>query len=719
MATEVEIDAKINTAGSAQSLRALNKDLKDLISLQGQVTSGSDQYKRLQRAITDTEGKIGDLKDSFQTLRGSGIERVNSSLSLFKEGIQNADTDKLKIGLDGIGSAMKAIPIFLLIQGITFLAEKFGILGKVAEFVTGLINDFTDALGFTTIALEKQTKALIESTEKQAKLVQARYEAEIQFANAAGQRTAELEIQKALSVEASAKAQFLYITNLQNQKKELSKEEQKQFEDLQAALIKATSDRLAKQAALSKQFLDIAKNAESDLTKTRLEGTALEIYTIQQATNQRLKELDILASRVVDSNDEYKKFEAARVAITQESSIKIQRIIDAENEKLKALWAERAAEFNRLLGLGLEYQEQVNAARLEDEREANQKIINQYEYEKAFRVYLKQQEVDQIQEIEDNAEAKRRLKSNNRLAFEQAFSNKSLTQQINSVRSERDALLQNEELTQQQRILIIQEAENKILSIRIKQFQKYVGYAQQANQALSEIAQIRTNEENYQLNQQQYAKDAALENDNNRTQEALAREEKQTNQLLANDNLTAEERERIQYNSESRKVAIQNNSQAAQNALTRDFAVKENQLKKQQFERDKKLRLATAFISTAGAVANGLLTQPFIPAGIAAGAAAAALGGIQIAAIARAKYDDGGFSARSTISPATSIDTRAGGGSTSPANFSPSPVSPRQFDPTSVQNAQGNKNTRVYVLQSDIANVTNKVNVIESRSNFN
>jgi len=59
------------------------------------------------------------------------------------------------------------------------------------------------------------------------------------------------------------------------------------------------------------------------------------------------------------------------------------------------------------------------------------------------------------------------------------------------------------------------------------------------------------------------------------------------------------------------------------------------------------LKLLGTIASAAQAVVNGLMTQPFVPAGIIAGATAAALGGLQVAAVAAAKpvlrYETGGI----------------------------------------------------------------------------
>ncbi len=151
MATEIELNAKINTAGTAQGLGDLKKSLKELVSLQSQVGAGTDGFKKLQAAINQTESKIGDLKDGLKTLSGSGVERLTSSLGLLREGFTAADPEKVGVAFKGLGAAMSAIPIFLILEGVKLLAENFKDIIKFFGF------GVTESERLTS-ALEKQKK---------------------------------------------------------------------------------------------------------------------------------------------------------------------------------------------------------------------------------------------------------------------------------------------------------------------------------------------------------------------------------------------------------------------------------------------------------------------------------------------------------------------------------------------------------------------------------
>ena len=75
------LEIKIEAAEAAKTVGDLRKSLKGLIDQQATVAQGSDEWKKLTKAINETEGKIGDLQDSFATLKGSGIERATASLN--------------------------------------------------------------------------------------------------------------------------------------------------------------------------------------------------------------------------------------------------------------------------------------------------------------------------------------------------------------------------------------------------------------------------------------------------------------------------------------------------------------------------------------------------------------------------------------------------------------------------------------------------------------
>lgn len=218
---QITLDIAINNSNSASSIRELNQALKQLISLQSQVGANSKEFKKLQQAINETEGKIGDLTDSFSTLRGSGIERVNASMKLFREGFINADYDKVSIGLKGVGSALKALPIFLIVAGVKLLIDQFnnlkdsgGLIGETFTAITSVINrsiealkNFTDQIGLTAFAAKNAGKQTLIRLKEEEINIKHRYDEEIRLAEAAGKSTKDLESAKASAVTKNLQAQ--------------------------------------------------------------------------------------------------------------------------------------------------------------------------------------------------------------------------------------------------------------------------------------------------------------------------------------------------------------------------------------------------------------------------------------------------------------------------------------------------------------------------------
>jgi hypothetical protein len=220
---EIALEIKIEAANSAETLGEMKSSLKALIAEQQNVVRGSKDWERLSKAINDAEGKIGDLTDSFSTLKGSGIERASSSLGLLREGITNLDFEKVKIGLGGVKAALAATGIMLFVQGITALIENFdelknsgGVIGQVftkigegIDWVLEKLEVFGDWIGLIDKDLNDMSEAIDKNAEKNKEALDAQsaaFDRQIKVAQSAGKSTVELE---------KAKQQAIIDTNLQ------------------------------------------------------------------------------------------------------------------------------------------------------------------------------------------------------------------------------------------------------------------------------------------------------------------------------------------------------------------------------------------------------------------------------------------------------------------------------------------------------------------------
>lgn len=273
---KTNIDILINTAQSAENVRDLRKALKDLVSAQESVDKSSPDFAKLAEGINETESRIGDLNDSFKTLAGSGMERLTSSTYLLRDGFNNLDLDKLKIGLSGLkqlpkalageftkltavinginfkglGTAMKGLaetgvgaltksiiqlgvailtnPIMLLaavIIGLIAVVVKFydkiiplrlavESFGAAVEVVVQALKDFADWIGITDFAGEKAANNQVENAKKVEEATTRRYDQEIAMAEAAGLSTYQIEKDKLMAIQKSQGLQIVGIQKL-------------------------------------------------------------------------------------------------------------------------------------------------------------------------------------------------------------------------------------------------------------------------------------------------------------------------------------------------------------------------------------------------------------------------------------------------------------------------------------------------------------------------
>lgn len=169
LAFSVKIDGVDRAINSFKDLKQAKKDATEAF-LRGD--------KDAAKALADLKDKTEDLTDATQTLKGSGVEKINASFSQLSEGFKNFDTEKIKIGFKGIGAAMSAIPLILLIEGVKALIENFDTVVKFAKELTGAFS-----------AAEKNVRALTKSSEENLvvnKNLIASYDSQIALLTAQG-----------------------------------------------------------------------------------------------------------------------------------------------------------------------------------------------------------------------------------------------------------------------------------------------------------------------------------------------------------------------------------------------------------------------------------------------------------------------------------------------------------------------------------------------------
>ena len=333
---DISIKVAIDTADADKSIKQIKQSLKDLKN----VKAGDKLFEDAQKAATKYKEKLDDIKDAAGAAAGSGVEKLTSSMNLLKDGFVNADPGKLSIGMKGLGMAMKAIPIFLVIEGIRWLIENFekltksgGIVGKVFSAIGDIIGgyiqalkDLGDMLGLTNFAVEDNAEKTIAAAKATEAATTERYDAEIKMAKAAGKDVTEIEIKKQQAIIDSTKLQFEAI------------------KAVAAATGEVTPEQMEKVAALGKVVKDA--QLEIEVMRTTAETKANEdAKKNQQKRNDDLKES--LKEQQQIANDAIKQREendANELKATEELLKKAETLRVHSAEEQLALNKKRAVE---------------------------------------------------------------------------------------------------------------------------------------------------------------------------------------------------------------------------------------------------------------------------------------------------------------------------------------------------------------------------------------
>lgn len=339
---------------ATDGFKKLKNELKEAKNAQAQAAEafgeGSKEYKKAAQQVANLQDKLEDLKDSSVSLKGTGVERLNSSVGLLREGFQNFDTDKLKIGFSALGTAMKAIPIFLIIEGVRYLIENFdelskgnGILAKSLQGVSWVINKlkeeiyaFTDALGLTNSALEKQGDALKTNADKASDALNRQtgeYDLLIDKAKASGKSAVDLEIAKQQAIIETNKKLVEQTIAYVRAGGQLDEEQKKLLTDQLDTIKKA-----ANQIEVIK--LQEEQKRKEDFAKRKAENKKQQDDLFAEALKEQEKEEEIRSWRI-KKEEEANKLEAAnRAKVLEEMKALELKVMQEENQAKIDAWNE-------------------------------------------------------------------------------------------------------------------------------------------------------------------------------------------------------------------------------------------------------------------------------------------------------------------------------------------------------------------------------------------
>lgn len=357
--SKANIDILINTANSAKNVRELRGALKELVSAQESVDKSSPDFEKLISGINETEGRIGDLNDSFRTFAGSGMERLTTSTFLLKDGFNSLDLEKVKIGFEGLkqlpktlsteltkltgivkkldfkslGTSMKGLadtgvgsltksivqlgkailtnPILLLagvITGLIAIVIKFydkitplrlavEAFGSAIDVVVQSLKDFADWIGITNFAASDAADKQIENAKKTEDALVRRYEHEIAMAEAAGEEIYAIEKKKLDAVKKSNLDQVIALQRKINLEGDANNEKKKLLEEALLAADDAYKKGLVLDTKYNKKLSDEAKKN----AKEKNDNYKKELDERQKLREEFEQTLDELAIKAINN----------------------------------------------------------------------------------------------------------------------------------------------------------------------------------------------------------------------------------------------------------------------------------------------------------------------------------------------------------------------------------------------------------------------------------
>lgn len=356
------------------SFMGLNKQIKQTKAELDKFKIGTKEYDNASKKLKELQDRMGDVTDAAK-IQGSGFERISSSFGLFRESVGTADFGKAKIALQGVGAAMKAIPIFLVIEGIKFLIEAFdklkggtGLIGKAFRaigdaigWVIDKISEFSDWLGLTNNALEKQTENTIKAAQEQKTAMTSRYDREIELAKAAGKDVAKLEKEKEQAILKTLKIEIDAIIALAKARGEYTEEESNRIKEIGEEAADIINKQKVSEITEEKKHNDkkkelAEKNRENqkDILKTL---NQLHIDSIQK---EQEKERAQLEDKFFNLKKEFTEKKATKKQLAQLEDEHQAAIIKLNQKTIAAFVEGEKKKIDEMIALGQKLKDAAN-----------------------------------------------------------------------------------------------------------------------------------------------------------------------------------------------------------------------------------------------------------------------------------------------------------------------------------------------------------------------
>lgn len=288
MAEEQKIALTIEIQGGERAINSMAELKKARKDLQNAFLQGDENAVKGLKKIDDA---LGDLQDTTKAVQGDGVEPLRNSFRLFTEGLTNFDFGKIGAAFKGLGAAMKAVPILLLVEGITYLIQNFeelskgsGLLGKalrgigaIIEGVKTVFYELGASIGLVNKELDSLNSKIEERSKVSSKFLQqqtAEIERQIKVAKAAGRETIELEIEKQEAIVITNRAIVKQIEAYVRAGGVMNEEQRKMLESSLEAIRNARTEEVVIAATAQKKINEVNKSAYEE--RMRLKSLEFE-----------------------------------------------------------------------------------------------------------------------------------------------------------------------------------------------------------------------------------------------------------------------------------------------------------------------------------------------------------------------------------------------------------------------------------------------------------
>jgi hypothetical protein len=665
-----------NVGNYAGGVAGLKQEIRELKGIMAGLDAGSEEYQQAAIKAGELNDKLVEVNEATKAnTGGTGFEKLANNLGMVQGDLQNLDfagaSEKMEQmavisksmtfkevmgGLKNMGSA-------LLNLGKTILMNPLFIMAGVIAGVAYALKMYSDSVKEEAVrAQEAYTSSIrenIRALKEQADLSKEYSDLFI--------RRAELE---GKSVKEIGKMKLDAFRDEYNQKLELDKQLFKQESNLQKQWM---NEQDSERASKLKQELDEVKGQRKEIN--HFKHTADLQYQIlklevdkaiedeNKAHNEKIKQQNetaynerlALARRLSDlqlgnleltHENERKRIEANYKFMTDTAQGNADELLRIESSRLSEL-----ANLDEKERSDREAKIRETAKREIEDAKGNAEIIAEIERQRHL-------ELDAV-DIEFKARKTDR---------ETEYTNKVLENQ--KLRAENEQKTADEiELIDAQLFALKMRgteqeifAELKLYAVKKKQSEE------QAQREIKAGKNKELAEKELQLKLRQLSDETFKKNEENLKKEtALTKEEKKSlalslvnsagqladslmqisrNQIqteLNEDKEKYDEQTQLLQNQLDAGIISEENFKAQKSVLDSEYAQKERELKKRQFESNKASQLINATIATAVGVANGLAAPP--PLGLITAALAGALGTAQIGIIASQptpKFEKGG-----------------------------------------------------------------------------